>query len=766
MTPPNWTLREVDEAAVVRLAQLVSLKIAEGDMIALHGDLGAGKSTFARALVRALAGNAGAEVPSPTFSIVQTYDTPRLSAGHLDLYRLNSEDELRELGIDELLAAGAIIVEWPEQAPSLTSNNRLDIYLTETASDARRDLAIKARGTWTVRLARLQEIGVFLDRNPAWAGASIGYLQGDASSRAYARLEDGSRRAILMDAPRTPDGPPIRNGLPYSRIAHLAEDVRPFVVIAHALKAASLSTPEIYCTDLDRGLLLLEDFGDRVFGRELESGANQHELWKHGVDTLLALRTVPVPQRLALPDGTSYQIPKLGREGLSIEVELLLDWYWPAVKSAAIPGAARAEFNAIWLAIFDKLLKLPTGWQLRDYHSPNLILLPDRQGAGKTGIIDFQDALQGPAAYDLVSLLQDARVTVPADIEAALLTHYVQNATASDRAFNHGEFSFAYAALGAQRNTKILGIFARLAKRDGKPGYLRHIPRLWDYMDRCLAHPELASLRAWFLKHFPSDARGLHSADNPAPEISKTTITTAMVLAAGLGNRMRPLTDSIPKPLVPLAGKPMIDHALDRLLDAGITRAVINVHYLADQIERHVAPRGSPKIIISNERGLLLETGGGVVKALPLLGQSPFVIHNSDTVWIENGASNIARLIAGWHAGTMDSFLLLAPRATSLGYDGNGDFHLKPDGRLARRLKDETADYVFAGVSIATPLMFKDAPGGRFSLNTLWDRAIVSDRLYGLVLDGIWMHAGTVQALAEAEALIAEQALTHERHPE
>ena len=236
-------------------------------------------------------------------------------------------------------------------------------------------------------------------------------------------------------------------------------------------------------------------------------------------------------------------------------------------------------------------------------------------------------------------------------------------------------------------------------------------------------------------------------------------ITTAMVLAAGLGQRMQPLTDTMPKPLVPLNGRPLIDHVLDRLAEAGIDRAVINVHYLADQIESHVSERLVPAITISDERGVLLETGGGVVRALPLLGPDPFVIHNSDSVWIEPGNSNIARLIAAWDGGVMDSLMLLAPRVTSLGYDGHGDFHLRADGHLTRRASGVDAPYVFAGVSIAQPRMFEGAKEERFSLNVLWDKAIANGRLYGLLLDGTWMHVGTIDALADAERLIHEAAL-------
>lgn len=230
---------------------------------------------------------------------------------------------------------------------------------------------------------------------------------------------------------------------------------------------------------------------------------------------------------------------------------------------------------------------------------------------------------------------------------------------------------------------------------------------------------------------------------------------TAMVLAAGLGKRMRPLTDTIPKPLVPLAGRPMLDHVLDRLAAAGITTAIVNVHYLAGQIERHLRGRSQPQIVISDERDALLETGGGVVRALPLLGHAPFVIHNSDSVWIEAAQSNIARLLDAWEGERMDALMLLAPSKGSLGYDGRGDFHLDDNGRIRRRAPNETAPYVFAGVSIIKPEVFDGEAERAFSLNIVWDRIIAANRLSAIVLDGIWMHVGTPEALHDANAAIA-----------
>jgi N-acetyl-alpha-D-muramate 1-phosphate uridylyltransferase len=234
----------------------------------------------------------------------------------------------------------------------------------------------------------------------------------------------------------------------------------------------------------------------------------------------------------------------------------------------------------------------------------------------------------------------------------------------------------------------------------------------------------------------------------------RARITTAMVLAGGLGLRMRPLTETLPKPLVVLRGKPLIDHVLDRLADAGIERAVVNVHYLPDALEAHLARRARPKVVISDERERLLDTGGGVVKALPLIGPGPFLVHNSDSAWIEGIGSNLDRLLSAFDEKTMDCLMLVAPASTSIGYDGQGDFVMDTDGRLQRRPERVMAPFAFTGVSIASPRLFADAPKGPFSLNRLWDRAIEAGRFYGERLDGVWMHVGSPQALGEAERWI------------
>jgi MurNAc alpha-1-phosphate uridylyltransferase len=234
-------------------------------------------------------------------------------------------------------------------------------------------------------------------------------------------------------------------------------------------------------------------------------------------------------------------------------------------------------------------------------------------------------------------------------------------------------------------------------------------------------------------------------------------MTTAMVLAAGLGQRMRPLTADRPKPLVEVGGRALIEHVLDRLTAGGIERAVVNVHYLGEQIIDALKSRERPRIVISDERDELLDTGGGVAKALALLGDAPFFVHNSDSIWTEGVEDNLQRMRKYWDSARMDCLMLLAMTTTSTGYDGRGDFTMDSQGRVSRRSEHEMAPFAFTGVSIMHPRLFEDAPAGAFSLNRLWDRAIAAGRLYGLRLEGRWMHVGSPLGLAEAEQALAKR---------
>lgn len=230
-----------------------------------------------------------------------------------------------------------------------------------------------------------------------------------------------------------------------------------------------------------------------------------------------------------------------------------------------------------------------------------------------------------------------------------------------------------------------------------------------------------------------------------------TAPTSAMVLAAGLGKRMRPITEIMPKPMVPVAGKPLIDWGLDALASAGVASAVVNVHYLSDQLVDHLKGRTRPRIVISDERDLLLDSGGGILRALPLLGGAPFYILNADTFWIDGSDDNIRRLALAWSDASMDILLMLARLDQATGHTGGGDFRMAPDGRL-ERAAGSTDGLIYAGAGIVHPRVFADAPDGPHSLNRQFDRALAQGRLYGMVLDGSWITVGTPDAIATAEA--------------
>lgn len=226
---------------------------------------------------------------------------------------------------------------------------------------------------------------------------------------------------------------------------------------------------------------------------------------------------------------------------------------------------------------------------------------------------------------------------------------------------------------------------------------------------------------------------------------------TAMIMAAGLGKRMRPLTATQPKPLVRVAGRPLIDHSLDRLAEAGVAKAVVNVHYLADALEAHVASRKAPRVSISDERDRLLETGGGLIKAQPLL-PDPFFCLNSDNVWVDGPRDVFRELSMAWQPDKMDALLLVVPHTRARNYIGKGDFHLDPLGRITRRRTGRIAPFIYTGIQLVSHRLLRDAPEGPFSTNVLWQRAIGEGRLYGTIHPGIWFEVGDPKAIAPTEA--------------
>lgn len=498
----DWVIERAEIDDVRRLAHYLALFAQSGDFIVLEGELGTGKTTFARFFISALTGIDEGEISSPTFPLVQAYKGDRFGVHHYDFYRLSDPSEALELGIDEAVDNGVVVVEWPERARDQVPTNHLSITISDTDNQNARRLSLARSKHWRTRLDRLATMLRFVT-DSEWCNAVPKFLQGDASTRSYARLHDGDAVAILMNSPQQPDGPPLRDGHTYSRIAHLAEDVRPFVAVAGALRQLRLSTPKIFHHDFGNGFLLLEDFGDNLFAHALARGYGFVDLYGRAVDVLAHIANHPPCDSLPLPNGTTHRLSCYDEHAFLVEVCLLTDWYLPAIWGKPSSADQCEEFVGLWRAILTGLTSAKS-WVLRDYHSPNLLVLDDRKGLEKIGILDFQDAVRGHAAYDHVSLAQDARLDVPTEVEVGLMTRYCGLRQKSDPNFDRQAYEAAYAILGAQRNTKILGIFARLAMRDGKRAYLQHLPRIRRYLDRNLAHPALSVLRDWYNNHLPS----------------------------------------------------------------------------------------------------------------------------------------------------------------------------------------------------------------------------------------------------------------------
>lgn len=484
-----------DEDATRQLGEDLALAAGKGLCIALEGGLGAGKSTLARSFIRTLADDEAMEVPSPTFTLVQTYDL-RIPVAHFDLYRLGDESELDELGLDEALEDGVALIEWPGHAGSALPKNCVKIVFSE--EDTGRRVGISAAGANLARLKRVLKIRAFLDEH-GHKGVKRRFLTGDTSFRAYERITAPSgEKFVLMDSPARPNGPPIRDGKPYSQLVHLAEDVRPFIAVGRYLSKMGLSAPEIYESDQKEGILLIEDLGsDGVLDAEGKPIAGRYR------EAVLCLadfhRTAP-PESLPIDETSAHIVPHFDRAALSYEVELLLDWHIPWKRDgAAVGDEERQEYLAIWSDLFSALDDAEKALVLRDYHSPNLLWLGDREGLHKVGIIDFQDAIVGPSAYDVVSLVQDARVTVERALMNSLLEDYL-NAREAQGPFDRAAFMTIWSIMSAQRACRLNGLWVRLLQRDNMPAYMKHMPRTLRHLQVACEHEALTPLKAWLIK--------------------------------------------------------------------------------------------------------------------------------------------------------------------------------------------------------------------------------------------------------------------------
>jgi tRNA threonylcarbamoyl adenosine modification protein YjeE len=502
----TWDIELPDVNATEHLAMDLAASIGPGDLITLSGDLGAGKTTLARAILRYLAGDADLAVPSPTFTTMQLYQLPMMNVVHSDLYRVTTVAELSELGWDEAGDNAAVIVEWPDRAGSLLQSDRLDVALTLAPGlgPTHRVVRLTGYGAWGARLNQLRAARALLDA--AGLGSALRtHMQGDASVRAYERLYLNEGTAILMKVPQTYKEPTLSHGRTYSSIAHLADNVRPFAALDRGLRERGFSAPEIYAADHENGLLILEDLGtDRFVAGEPPAPIEQR--YAAAIDLLVALHSFDLPDALPVAPRIEHKLPLYDIDAYLAEVELLFDWYLPFRGANLRDAASRETFLTLWRYALADIIPEPKTWTLRDFHSPNLLWLGQRQGIARVGLLDFQDAVMGSPAYDVASLLMDARVDVSEELEIKLLSRYALGRKARDPSFEPAKFAARYMTLGAQRSTKILGIFARLDRRDRKPAYLQHMPRVWRYLMGAFAHPVLADLKAWYAANVPPPA--------------------------------------------------------------------------------------------------------------------------------------------------------------------------------------------------------------------------------------------------------------------
>jgi N-acetylmuramate 1-kinase len=348
-------------------------------------------------------------------------------------------------------------------------------------------------------------------RRAGWGRANVTPLPGDASTRRYARLTQDGRGALLMDQPQNSEAPAApehanateRQALGYNAVARLAgADTRRFQAVAEHLQTHGLAAPQIHAADHANGYVILEDFGDRLFADVLADGADEQELYNAAMEVLAKLHAKPAPARMG-----GLPLYDYDETALLAETDLLTEWFMPLALGRDTTRAEQDEHRALWRAALDGIAGHDRVLVHRDYHAQNLIWMPERPGAARVGLIDFQDAVAGSRAYDLVSLLEDARRDVSAEVYERAVAHYLAEMKAQGTPLDEARFRTEMAVMAAQRNAKIVGIFARLYKRDGKPRYLALLPRVWGHLERDLMHPALAQLRAWYDRTIPRDKR-------------------------------------------------------------------------------------------------------------------------------------------------------------------------------------------------------------------------------------------------------------------
>ncbi|ALE03294.1 tRNA (adenosine(37)-N6)-threonylcarbamoyltransferase complex ATPase subunit type 1 TsaE [Bartonella ancashensis] len=471
-------------------AQDLALALKSGDLITLQGDLGTGKSTLARAIIHTLANDDTLDVPSPTFNLIQNYKLPQIEITHADFYRLSTAEEIYELGLHEIREHNILLIEWPEKGAHLLGPITFSLTL-EHHKDGR-CLTITSAKHATERLQRSFSIRNFLKIHGR-GHVHRYFLANDASARSYECLRDNNHQEILMDAPvmqLTQITDPS-----YAKKMRLATDIRQFVGINQLIIDNGFTAPKIFAEDLENGFLILEDLGCE--GLIDHTGKPIKERYISCSALLATFHQKLWPSSKKFP-GFLLQIPNYDHQAMQAELSLLLDWYVPFKKQKGLSVEQRRDFFACWKPYLDMLIEGESTFVMRDYHSPNILWQKHKEGEERIGLIDFQDGLKGPTAYDLVSLAQDARVYISPELEAQIVNTYCHARHHASRPFNEDELRILYALAGTQRASKILGIFIQLHQQYEKSSYLKYLSYVQDYLLRNLTHPALTTLKNFY----------------------------------------------------------------------------------------------------------------------------------------------------------------------------------------------------------------------------------------------------------------------------
>ena len=531
---------------------------------------------------------------------------------------------------------------------------------------------------------------------------------GDASTRRYWRIVKRDSTFVLMD------GDPVKNRF------------EEFVQIDQLLRNLDVYVPAILGCDMENGYMLLEDLGNDTFARLLELGDDEECLYELATEILVkTAKLEKKPEFMKVMDG----------DAVSDIIEWFVEYYYPYETGKKISAAARKEFLEIVEKLKPMAFKVRSGLSMRDYHVPNLMLMRDKKTAAT---IDFQDAIWAPLTYDIVSLVEDARREVSTCVQAKMKEMFFESLHGVERT----DFDDSFAFVSMFRHMRVLGVFAMHKKVTKKVVYLRFIPHIKKMLYKTLEYSALKEMKGWVLK-------------NIGEFRYKKPVAKAMILAAGRGTRMREMADDLPKPLIEVKSRPLIDYRLDLLKELGIKDVVVNVCYHGDKIKEHVKSMTGFNVVISEEEEAL-ETGGGIKKALPYLGNDPFFTMNSDEIWNDSSHKSVMwQMYDKWDDLEYDILLLVAP------LDGAhekmrdyGDYRVNEKDRLERNVEKVPGcgyDLMFVGVTLVNPKVFEGSPAGKFGYRDLFDEAEKVGRLgYVIIRDEIF-HVGTPEDKLYAE---------------